>query len=694
MKNLTNLLSSSHAKFASYLLLGATALTPFLVFPLGDNLFIDPKVTFFFLVGILAAALWIATSVAKKSIQITLSPFLLPLLLLGGVTLISSLTNGNFPVHHLLGIGGVYLTSVALVVFGSSLLSKKSAKTFLNILLVPTVVLAITSIAELLKVGPSFLFGQLLQTEFPHSPLFSLSGSPLFTAQFLVLALAGIAAALWTNRKSSSKVLYIFPGIIALVGLAVQAQTLLQMNKTAPLMLPYSASYYIATDTLKSAKSAIIGVGPEYFLHSYLQYRPGWLNASPLWNTQFTQGSSFPFTLLVTLGITGLLSWLFLAVIAARQLKNASAEALPAAVVFCTALLLEIFFPINIVLIAIQTFALIFWIAAEKGKLKDVQLHAFTVEITQSGEEVQKVPKHSNVMVYLMAAIFAIATAYSAYWVGRGAIAQAYSFQANMAAAQNKAIDSYELQKKAIQFNPYTDAYRRKYSLTNMAIASAISASPEATDEDKQKIVVLIQQAIREAKTATELDPYNSSNWLTLASIYNNLIGVADGAENWSAAAYQQAMQVSPLDPLPQLEVGALLYRFGQYAQATQMFEKAATLKPDLPNTYYLLAKSYAQQKRYSEAAAAYQQAMTLLSNAGSTDDYNKVKAELEELQKMAQEAPATTTQTQQQTQKPAATVKPTVKPTPSPTASSSTSLSPAAKEALQGAELEGPGGP
>ena len=75
-----------------------------------------------------------------------------------------------------------------------------------------------------------------------------------------------------------------------------------------------------------------------------------------------------------------------------------------------------------------------------------------------------------------------------------------------------------------------------------------------------KKVSVLLQQAVREGKSAVSLDGLNANYWTNLATIYRDLIGVVDGAPDWSLSAYQQAVALDPTNPSLRLDMGGLLY--------------------------------------------------------------------------------------------------------------------------------------
>jgi tetratricopeptide (TPR) repeat protein len=617
-------------------------LAPIMVLPAGDNFLIESKVLLILGLGLGTGLAWIITTLARKSLQLTISPFILPALLFIVSALVSSFMSPSLPAMQLLGWGGTYIAYATIILLGSSIIPEKSKTGLPMAMALGGALIGLSAVAELVNLGPSRFFNQFLGTQFPASPLFSLSGSPLIGLEVLILALVAVVVYLVTQVKGRNVLLSV--AILPIgAGIVSYAYTLYNAAKTSVLFVPYSTSWMIAIDAFKTMRTAFIGAGPESYTQVYLQLKPAFVNVSNYWDLQFGQGSNMPLSLIPTMGMLGLAAWVLLAIIAIRSFTKSSQEAKPAAAVLLASLVLQLFFPPSQLVLLIQAMAVVYWIVAEKNRLKDVQLHAFTVQVIKSNSEVQRVPQHTHIMVYLMTLVSALILGVSGYWVGRLVIGDYYSFRANLSMIKNDLLSVYNRQQKMVVFMPYLPAYRRSYSNTNMSVALALSNSKEASDKDKEQVGPLVQQAIREAKLATTIEPQNSVNWVNLARVYSNLIGSIEGAENWSVAAYNQGLQFSPNDPILSLELGGVLFRIKQYQEAARAFEKAVALKPDWSNAYYSLANAYRQTKEPEKAVTAYQDTITILKSKNTNGENDQtiagVQTELDEVSKEVKQA-------------------------------------------------------
>jgi tetratricopeptide (TPR) repeat protein len=163
-----------------------------------------------------------------------------------------------------------------------------------------------------------------------------------------------------------------------------------------------------------------------------------------------------------------------------------------------------------------------------------------------------------------------------------------------------------------------------------LIIANSLAKKKDLTNQDRVNIAQAIQSAIREAKTAVILNPYKSSNWEGLASVYKSLLGVADGAEKWSISSYRKSISLDPRNPILRLSLGEVFFGLKDYKQAASQFERAVEIRPSMPNLHYNLAWAYYKDGRIQESVLAMQSALSLINDRES-DDYMKASADLEE---------------------------------------------------------------
>jgi len=218
------------------------------------------------------------------------------------------------------------------------------------------------------------------------------------------------------------------------------------------------------------------------------------------------------------------------------------------------------------------------------------------------------------------------------FFTGRIYAAEVYFKRSLNNLAQNDGTRAYENQIKAMTLNPYYDSYRVFYSQTNLLLANALASKSNLSDQDKQNITVLIQQAIREAKAAVSLNKNKVTNWENLANVYRQLINFAEGADQWTITSFTQAIKLDPNNPDLKLNLGGVYYALGSYDEAIRLFQQAVDNKINFANAYYNLSAAYKEKGDFKKAHEMMQITLNLIST--NSQDYQKARGELEELAK------------------------------------------------------------
>lgn len=402
--------------------------------------------------------------------------------------------------------------------------------------------------------------------------------------------------------------------VVCLGGLTLTVYQVLP--KWGSTTLPFWVNWEIMLESYKNLKQVLVGVGAQNFLGAFTAGRPATINMTALWNTRFTAGSSMLFHMATVQGLTGVAAfvWFLTGLNPAKQGSTLTGAS------FLFALLSLIFLPPS--------------------------FPAFVVIITIFIlSEPVLVPKRFNLLWlrYPTAIIVLLLVSMASYGLFRVYGAE-LAFGKSLRAFDNReGTNAYNLQIQAITLNPNVARFHMAYSQTNLALANAISgsasisATKEQLDKDRQTTTQLIQQAIREAKIAIGLAPTNILAWENIASVYQALSGVAQGADQWTIAAYQQAMQLDPTNPTIRLRLGGAYVGQQKFDEAIASYNAAASLKPDYANVYYNMAFAYREQKKYLQASQTLLQALKYVT-PGSADE-GQAKKELNEVTELLTEA-------------------------------------------------------
>lgn len=624
-----------YATVAYWLLLAILVMIPLAVFPVFENFITTSKSLLLMTSASLTFGIFSLRAAKKGKLQLPVNPLVGSLFLFGVAILISSLFSATYPVKNLLGMGGVYLSVVMMAILGGSLLPKKKSVSFIQALSVSGSLITLTTLMQMVGFGPSRIINSILPLQLANDLTFNVAGSPFVAAQLLGLAIIGSVVYLVKERKLSKFLLATL--VINVVGFAINTWVSLPGQIAAPLMLPFTAGWPIALDTLRTPRPALIGVGPDNYALAYSNFREAWTNVTDWWNVQFTQGTNVPLTMLTTAGILGLGSWLLVLGAIFKQVKESKkdSELLALSSVALAVLVLQIFFAANLVTLTVLAIALAFMVAATRKKFVNVQ--AFAMKVTSADYSLSgRTDEQPQFAKYLSGGVALVLTGALLYVIGRGFLASNVVFRSLLATQDNNAVEVYQLQQRATVLNPYMDSYRRRYAQTNIQIAAAISNKADLTEEEQTQVAQLIQQAIREARAAALLGPDDFQNWSVLAQIYRNLIGTAEDAPDWAVSAYVQAINTAPVDANLRIELGGIFYNQENYAQALSLFQQAADLKPDMPNAYYNAANTLAMVGEYEQAKAAYQTTLLLLEP--DSDSYIQASKELEQVEAMIEQ--------------------------------------------------------
>jgi len=227
-------------------------------------------------------------------------------------------------------------------------------------------------------------------------------------------------------------------------------------------------------------------------------------------------------------------------------------------------------------------------------------------------------------------------------------------YQSLKAQEQNDGAAVYNFQLSAISANSQNYRYHQSFAQTNRILADNFlqnlgqepttgSEPSEEQQQQRNQALFLIQQSIDSAKTATDLAPHRFETWETLASIYRSLIGMTDGAPSWAIAAYQNAIDLNPLDPQLRINLGGLFLGQEDFDEAVYHLRLATQTKPDHANAWYNLAAAYRAGGEDERASVALQRTVASLPE----DSPDRVRIQ-EELQTLNEATPSAAPQPQE----------------------------------------------
>ncbi len=631
-------------------------LTPIWFFPLSSEGFGTQKQLLFMLVAIILSATWIWRVVQEKRVLFSLSPISissLVLLIAVGVSAMLAPNSGFQMTGRFLTILAMTLT----LVFGFSNFTGFTWKKLLTGLTFGATILGGVVWWQFLLPN-AFTFSALINkffgTQFSTGVEFTVAESPAVLLALLVPIIVSNAIILGKKHLNTNKSLATSKGAIGstlflLATLIVVIFTLIQNPDTRPVLLPYHYGWGIAIENWKHIPRLLFGVGPEQFLLAFHRFRDVTYNVTDLWSLRFRASSSEALQAITTIGLVGFVAWIGV-YLSGFWVGRKVFRAQPALFVFF--LLQVVLFwivPLSATTIVVLTLTLL--AIMEEARQKDpntAQDVVILLSAIQLGPSGQLKTKHTHAgFAYGTALVLGIGLFVLTFFAGKVYASNILYWQSLQAAQNNEVTKTYDLQQSAIRFAPNNTQYRRAYSSTNLAIARALAQNPDITEEQRQIFAQLLQQAIREARLAAQLNPSETENWEHLASIYSNMLDV-EGSDRWATAALIQAIQTDPLSPQLRVQLGNLYVVLGQPDQSLRYFEQAIQLKPNWHVSYFRYGVALREMGQPGLASQAFERSLSLLDTENEDyavveDQFAQAKAEAEAAS--AQNAPSEPTE-------------------------------------------------
>lgn len=364
-----------------------------------------------------------------------------------------------------------------------------------------------------------------------------------------------------------------------------------------------SATWQVAQKTLGT--SPLFGAGPNRFAYEWVKYRPLDIIQTPFWNADFRSGYGFFFTQLVTTGLLGLLSWLlfFAAIVyyGIRFIFTTSQDKSTRALLilsFSGSLYLWIFTiiytPDNALLsLAFLITGLFVAILTDTKIIKNVD-----VALTED-------PRLSFASILLFVVLI-IGTIFVGYLVAQKYFS-IYAYEKGQASLAIKG-DLEQARSQIAWANSLSqqDLYARNLSELDVALAGRLLASKNLPKEElRLRFLAQADSAIKNALSATQMDPNNYLNWLALGRVYTALVPLGiDKTYEEGQKAFNRAKVLNPTNPsilldyLANLEINKKnIYKAKAYA------EQSLKIKGNYPQAVSLLSQIDAQEGNSDIAA-------------------------------------------------------------------------------------------
>ena len=435
------------------------------------------------------------------------------------------------------------------------------------------------------------------------SPLWNPTGSPLSACYILAIS---IPLAMYVLKESGknhddrNSAFALIAILICVGSIGITLWRYFPLVQTS--LLPISVGWGILLESWKQPLLAIFGVGIDQFTSAYTLGKQLSINTTAIWNTSFNANASLLLHIATVNGFLGAIALIFCSIALLWSVKST----MELRISLFLSLIFLFFFPPSFPLII-----LVGLLSILVSSQQNTHIYRFTSLGVVFGS------------IMCLAVIFT-----SSYFWYRYTNGEQLFYQGVVARNQeNNGTKAYNLIILAMRQNPFIARYHATFSQLNLMMGGSIKTDEK---EDQELISTLLSQAIREGKTATTLAPLNVFMWSNLASIYQNLIGVAADAPSWTIAAYEQAITLDPVNPVLRLDLGGVYVGMKEYDNALTQFTAAVTLKPNYANGFYNLANVLRLKGNTKEAQKALRNVLDLVPSASS--EYQKVMEEIQAL--------------------------------------------------------------
>jgi len=337
--------------------------------------------------------------------------------------------------------------------------------------------------------------------------------------------------------------------------------------------------------------NAFLGAGPNHFRNEWHTSKPAEVNQSFFWGTDFNAGVSTVATSAITVGVLGILVWIFFfgafartgMRLLGRTIENKK-EAYLLTATFVVSLYLwgvTLLYVPGIVLLALTAIFTGLFIASGMSS-NSIRKQTFSLRGN---------PRAGFISIALLV-ILLILAAVVVYGLGSRYVSAYQQQRANVVLNQKGdtvgAASHLEFANAIVE----TDTAHRGLVNLGLVELNRIVSTGEPTDETRAQFQQILETTIGHGTRAIALDPNDYQNWLVLGQVYEALVSInVEGAYENARETYDRAQVLNPTNPAIPLRIARLELANGNTEQALSRISDALTLKRNYTEAIFLLAQ-------------------------------------------------------------------------------------------------------
>lgn len=359
----------------------------------------------------------------------------------------------------------------------------------------------------------------------------------------------------------------------------------------------------ISQQSLTSPKTFILGTGPNTFTRTWGLYKPADVNTTPFWNMDFHAGVTSIATSFITVGILGLLGWLFLAgtsVWVALRLWILQNEAHSYPIMLSFSIAVMSLLAHHMSGIPGPTISVIFFLSLGLlvALLVGTSLKETLGRSRGNWKSILMFGGYTLLSVVLLLAGSALLRVNAAeILINKGIVVY-------RATGDSEAASSL-IQKSLSIYSKNDRAHRSAVGLGLLSLQKIATQNGDA-EAQKAQLEATLKATIQHGLDDVALSGGDYQSWLSLASFYAELAGSKiPGAYENAKGAFEKAREQNPTSPLPYVNLAQLELTQNNVDGALQYLAQATALKNDLALAYYIASQIYVSQKDMKSALQA-----------------------------------------------------------------------------------------
>ncbi|MCF7835994.1 MAG: tetratricopeptide repeat protein [Candidatus Marinimicrobia bacterium] len=364
----------------------------------------------------------------------------------------------------------------------------------------------------------------------------------------------------------------------------------------------WGATFQINKSVLsEGVKSMTLGSGPNTFLQKWTQYKPVSINETIFWNINFSSGIGLIPSFIATTGVISALLWLFfigLLVFYGFRAVTYSGDETTRALLFGSFLGSVYLWIFNIIytpgnflfFLSFLVTGVFFALLVKSEKLKSKELAFGDKPSLNFGLSL-------TIVLLLILGVTGFYFVFQKYWA-------AYSYTKGINEA-NSGADLETVQEYFFKAANFDNQSRYHQTLSDIGLVkiSQLSTDNLSEEEVASQFQNLLAFTVEHAQLAANFNPEDSSGWVALGNVYENLLPYKiEGVDEVALDAYKKASEKAPTDPFPLLLSARVHAQMGRNEEARTFIESALALKSNYTSARFLLAQIAAQEGNLEDA--------------------------------------------------------------------------------------------